>query len=514
MRMYKDSSLKKRYAFKLATNFVGMIASLVIQAIIPRGLGPKAYGDFNYLTSFFTQVTGFLDMGTSLGFYTKLSQRQEEKPLVTFYFLFILLVFLLCILLVTMGVQTSYYQEIWPGQSIIFIYLAAIWGLLTWLLQIFQKMADAYGLTVYTELVNIIQKSVGILLILFLFIISWINLATLFIYYYLVIGLIIITYIFIMRRGGYLTNLWKILDAGRIKSYIKEFYDFSHPLFILSFVSLICGIFDRWTLQKFAGSVQQGFYGLSYQIGAGCFIFTSAMTPLLIREFSIAFAKNDLKHMAYLFRRYIPILYSIAAYFAVFIAIQADKVIYIMGGKHFSKALVAVTIMAFYPIFQSYGQLSGAVFYASGQTPLYRNIGMVFLLGGLPLTYFLIAPGDKLGLNAGATGLALKMVVIQVAAINVQLYFNAKFLGLRFWRYVGHQFVSVGCLLVLALAARLLVERMGLFQGGLIMSFLLSGVIYSVMVILMAYSQPVIFGVTRQDIHHLLRMVGEQTGLY
>jgi len=41
-------SLKKRYFFKLFSNFSGMAISLVTQAIIPRGLGPKNYGDFNF----------------------------------------------------------------------------------------------------------------------------------------------------------------------------------------------------------------------------------------------------------------------------------------------------------------------------------------------------------------------------------------------------------------------------------------------------------------------------------
>jgi hypothetical protein len=117
-------------------------------------------------------------------------------------------------------------------------------------------------------------------------------------------------------------------------------------------------------------------------------------------------------------------------------------------------------------------------------------------------------------LQAGATGLALKMIVLQVVSINVHLYFNAKLLGLRFWRYVSHQFVSVGCLLILAVTTRLLVGSIGFFPSGLIMSFLLSGVIYSVMVILMVYCQPVIFGMNREDIHHLLRVIRERSGLY
>lgn len=505
-----EDSLTKRYLFKLSTNFVAAFASLVIQAIIPRGLGPKAYGDFNYLTNFFSQVVGFLDMGTSVGFYVKLAQRPQEKALVTFYGYFFVAVSAVMLILVIGAMGTSWYPIIWPGQSMLLIYAAALWGVFSWLIQIFQKMADAYGLTVHTEIVNIFQKVLGVFIILLLYLLSRLSLTTLFLYHYLLMGIVFIGFWLIMRRREVFINVGRTLKTKQIIAYIKEFYDYSHPLFIYALLGFICAIFDRWILQHFAGGIEQGFYGLSYQIGAGCFIFTSAMTPLLTREFAIACGKEDLPHMAYLFRRYIPLLYSIAAYFSCFIAVQADNVIYIMGGKMFAGAFMAVTIMAFYPIYQTYGQLSSSVFYATGQTTLYRNIGSVFLLGGLPLSYVLIAPVGRLGLQAGATGLAVKMVLLQVVCINVMLYFNAKFLGLRFWRYVGHQFASVGCLLFLALGARWAVESLSPIPPGLVVNFLLAGVLYSLMVTITVYSQPVLFGINRDDIHRILRLLRGQ----
>ena len=76
-------SLKKRYFAKLSANFAGFAMSLVTEAIVPRGLGPRAYGNFSFLSNFFTQVVGMLDMGTSTCFYTKLSRRQQEFGLVS-----------------------------------------------------------------------------------------------------------------------------------------------------------------------------------------------------------------------------------------------------------------------------------------------------------------------------------------------------------------------------------------------------------------------------------------------
>ncbi len=262
-------------------------------------------------------------------------------------------------------------------------------------------------------------------------------------------------------------------------------------------------ILDRWLLQVFSGSAQQGFYGLSYQIGAICFLFTSAMTPLITREFSIAYAKHDLAQMAYLFRRYIPLLHGMAAFFSCFIALQAESVAYILGGAKFHDAALAIAIMAFYPVFQTYGQLSGSVFYATGQTGLYRNIGIIFLIIGLPVTYFLIAPIDMMGLNAGSTGLAIKMVLIQLVSVNIGLYFISKFLKLSFWKYLAHQIVCLASFLFLAILSRGVVEGLEL-NGNILISFFISGLLYSCMVMAMIYFAPVIFGLQKEDITRLV----------
>ena len=498
-----EDSLKKRYGAKLSTNLIGLGIGLITQAVIPRGLGPKAYGDFSFLSNFFNRVVGFLDMGTSIGFYTKLSQRQQDFGLVSFYFLFAGIVSFFVIILVGCTNVSGAYSTLLPGQHPFYIYLAGLWGILTWLVQVLNKMADAYGVTVSTEIARIIQKGFGLALILGLFFSNQLNLTHFFFYHYFILTFVALAFIWVIRRSGRpLWGNWR-LSVAQSKAYAKELYDYSHPLFVHASVGLIAGILDRWMLQKFAGSVEQGFYGLSYQIGAICFIFSSAMTLLITREFAIAFGQKDLQEMARLFRRYIPMLYAIAAYFACFIAVQADKVTFIMGGGKFQQATLAVTIMAFYPIHQTYGQLSGSVFYATGQTRLYRNIGITFMLIGLPVTYFLIAPDYMLGLNAGATGLAIRMVALQFIVVNIQLYFNSRLLGLQFWRYLSHQIVSVACLLCIAAISMFVIDKGFGLNEKVILSFLVSGIFYTLMVMILGYVRPILFGLQRRDIHSL-----------
>jgi hypothetical protein len=54
------------------------------------------------------------------------------------------------------------------------------------------------------------------------------------------------------------------------------------------------------------------------------------------------------------------------------------------------------------------------------------------------------------------------------------------------------------------------VESLSPIQQGLMVNFLLSGVLYSLLVTIMVYSQPGLFGITRDDIHHILRLLRDK----
>lgn len=507
----KEDTFKKRYLSKLLTNFIALLIGVVTQALIPRGLGPKAYGDFNFLSNFFTQVIGFFDMGTSTGFYTKLSQRQEEFGLVSFYLRFSLIIILILFILPSAAQLTDTTGLLWPDQHQLFIYLASLWAVLIWASQLLHKLTDAYGITVAAEFAKITQNFLGLGIISVLFLTQQLNLLSFFIYHYVILFILCGLFVWLLHKKGFsLFRNWH-LTGQQVKAYFREFYDYSHPLLLYALVGLVVGIFDRWLLQYFGGSVEQGFFSLSYKVGSLCFLFTSAMTPLLTREFSIAFGDKNISEMARLFRRYIPMLYAIAAYFACFVAVQSAAVTFILGGEKFGQAVLIVMIMAFYPIHQTYGQLSGSVFYATGNTKLYRNIGVFFMLLGIPMTYFLVAPPEKFGIGAGALGLAIKMVVLQILWVNAQLFFNSRFLDLKFNKYVAHQLLCVLIMVCLALSSDLLVKHLLSPSNSIIFNFIISGMLYTLLVGLTTVMLPALFGLQKKDISMLMDAMQKRT---
>ena len=500
-----QDSLRKRYGYKLGANLAGYAIGLVTAGIIPRGLGPKAYGDFSFLTNFFSQVVSFFDMGSSTAFYIKLSQRQREVPLVRFYGLYMMVVGIIVLFLVSLATGCSLQGKLWPEQRIVFIYLSVLWALLNWTGLILNQMTDGYGLTVSAEVNKLWQKIVSVGIIAGLYAAGWITLGTFFAYQFVLQTMMVGFLLWIILKNGIMHDWNMGISRTQIKSYVREFSEYCHPLAVYSMVCLLTGLFDRWILQKMGGSVEQGFYGFAYQIGALCFLFTGAMTPLFMREFSIAAGAKDREKMIALFRRYVPFLYAVTAFFACFVAVQADRVIAILGGKHFHMALLPVVILAFYPLHQTYGQLSGSVFLATGQTKLYRNIGIVSMVAGLPLVFFLVATQRYAGFGLGAVGLAIKMVGIQLLIVNIQLYYNAQYLGLNFMKYVFHQIGCILCLLCVGAGARFLGDAM--FRSFAIGGFLAAGCLYSLFVFFLFTKKPIIFGVSQSDAVLLMQLI-------
>ncbi len=228
-------------------------------------------------------------------------------------------------------------------------------------------------------------------------------------------------------------------------------------------------------------------------------MLASPMIPLLMREFSVAFADKNIVQMAKLFERYSPMIYSIVAFFSCFLVLNADKVIYIFGGQEYNKAYWTVTIMILYPIHQVYGQLCGSIFYAMGETKLYRNVAIVFMVLGVIFSYIFIAPHDMMGLDMGATGLAIKMVILNIIDVNVMLYLVSVLIDVDFKRLLGHQILIVAVLMVFSFVAS--VAAQNIFQGtGIMWIFITSGFVYVTLVVTTLCIVPKVFGLQRKDI--------------
>ncbi|HMN68503.1 MAG TPA: glycosyltransferase [Bdellovibrionales bacterium] len=504
-------SLKIRYFFKIISNMVGLVSNVFVQAIAPRSLGPQAFGDFNFLTNFFDQMLEMVDGRSSVGALVKVSLRPNESGLLVFYLYFAVLASAFVFAVTGLAFVFRIDQLIWPGQIGEFIFLAALWSVLVWLHGVLHKLCDAFGYTREAEWVRIQQKILSVILLGAMLFYSKITLETFFYYYIFLLLYLLVGFAMILIWKGRWPKLhdW-VLPFGRARAYLAEFFAYSSPLFTYVAVEAIVAVVDRWVLQKFSGSEEQGYFGFAYQMGYISVLFVGSISPLIQREFSVAFASKNFTHMAYLFRRYMPMMFSIAAFFTGFIAFQSEKLIHLFAGQRFSESLWVISIMAFYPIYFTFGRVTSSVFYATGETQLFRNLGLVVQGAGLVMSWLLIAPHAYGGLDMGAVGLAWKLVAVQALLVNIQVWFSSRLLRISFREYFSHQAICLTMFLAIGYLARFVVDDLVTRHSQTdLVEFLFGGMAYCALVGGITYVMPSLFGVHRSDITQVLKYVAK-----
>ncbi|MGF1779086.1 lipopolysaccharide biosynthesis protein [Vibrio nomapromontoriensis] len=497
-----EPTLKKRYLVKLMASLVSGIVSIIMVAIIPKAVGPIAYGQLVYIQQFFTKVMSFLDASSSIAFFTKLSANSKRKQLIGWYGFYSLVLLVSLLGFFYISNLLNFNEYVLPGISIEYIYLGISFAFLTWFSQVCTKVGDAFALTVPVEGIKVIYKLVSLCALLGL--IGCFSLTIkIYLYFQTITLIVFITCVlFFLLKEGVICSKAFSCDFEGFKYTLSEFFSYCKPLFFYSTMTLLVGLFDIWILQKSSGSLQTGYYGLSYSLAAMCFIFTGAMTPIITREFSRSFELSDITGMANTFRRYIPMLFSIAAYFSIFISFQSENVLTIFTDEEFKGAQLVLMVMAFYPIHQTYGQLSGSIFYATGQTKLYCNIGLFSMLLGLILTVLFVWV-----FNLGALGLAAKMLITQLIGVNVQLFFNSKLLGLKLIYFLKHQICVIISFSFIAYASSVYVV-----MYSPLTNFLLSGFIYTLFIMLIVLLFPKLFSLTRSElINTIMKMTTAST---
>ncbi|SON50966.1 lipopolysaccharide biosynthesis protein [Vibrio tapetis] len=492
-----EDSLRRRYLVKLGSSITSGLVNAGILVLVPRFLGPAVFGNYTYLTQMFTQIMALIDAGTSTAFFTKLSANKEKNEIIVFYSTVCLLLFLIvntavfCVWLFELGYMFN------GGVSNAEIALAALFCFFVWLSQVAIKAADAYALTTSIELVKIIYRIMSLCFLWVLIKVVNINVIG----YYLFNIIMLLGFIIGMAVAFYRNKtLFKGVFSVNVKwkIQIKSFFEFSYPIFQFGLVGILFNIFDIWLLQNKSGSIETGFYGLSFSIATLSIIFTASMTPVISREFAKFYGQGNMSEVANLFTKYVPVLFSLSAFIGFFISFNSDIFVRLFAGDEFYNAKYSLMILALYPIHQTFGQLTSSVLFAMNKTKIYKNIGFVFsVLGGLVsvITIYL--------LNLGAYGLAIKMVLIQLVSVNVQLFFTCRYIGVKFSLMIKNQLI---CCLILCFIA-LVSSTIPTMDISPYIDLTIYAVIYGLLSLIVFFIFPSPFGVERSSINALINRV-------
>lgn len=501
--MLNSTSVKTRFMVSVGANLIRSLIGFFSGMLVARGLGPSNYGDLAFLIGSFSSILSLLDMGASNAFYTFLSRRSRGFIFFSVYFFWVGFQFSITLLFVAVIIPDHLFQQIWIGHDrwiVIIALLVVFMQQQVW--QIVNQIGESMRKTVKVQLLNICVSLVYIMGVITLMTLGNLSLRSLM--------LLMLSQYILATSIAYLVlsrnNISRSDNDTSVKQILNEYWDYGKPLMMLSLFVFLYNFADKWLLQRFGGSVQQGYFQISNQFATVSLLATTSILSVFWKEIAHAWENKDLLKVERLYRKVSRGLVMLGAIISGLLIPWAEQIVKLVLGDSYSNAWPVLAIMLLYPIHQSMGQIGGTMLLASGQTKIHMYITVGTISISIPIAYLLLTPSDNYGFNMGALGIALKMVILGGLSVNIQAWIISRINGWKFdW-----MFQAIGIPLVVAIGY-MVNQLVGQFWNlndisieNLFMPVVLNSVLYIILVIWAIWLLPWLVGANKNDVKHLV----------
>jgi len=497
-------SLKFRFAVSVLGNGLRGLLQFLTILILARGLGPENYGHYSFLIGSFVAVRALLDLGTNEAFFTFLSKKKQKAGFIHAYVAWLGIQFFLSLLLIGWWIPEPWFTKIWLGLDRDLVLIAFTVVFLqhqVWITLV--RIGESERLTHYVQALNISLALTNLSLMGLLFL----------------LGSLTLPLVFLLMAAEYLVAVgvaWKLFGVDRFppgavdrKKMFQDYLQYCSPLVIYNILQFGYEFADRWLLQNFGGPEQQGFFAVGFQFAAVSLVLSASMLNLFWKEIAEALEQGNAQRVKHLYHRVARFLVMLSAAISGLLIPWSSEIVQgILGPKYVESAPV-LAIMFLYPIHQSIGLIDVTLFMAAGHTRTFLIHGAVFMAVSIPIAYWVQAPADAPipGLELGALGMALKLVVLQFFQSNARTWWNARVHNWRFdW---PHQFAAIGSALGLGALACQAARAVGGGEPGAfpILPMGLSLLIYGGLIAGWFWLFPGLLGYTREELKNLLNQL-------
>jgi O-antigen/teichoic acid export membrane protein len=496
------TSVRSRFTFSFGANLLKALIGFLTGMLVARGLGPDQYGKMMFLLGTFTALRSLLDVGSSTAFFTFLSQRQRSKKFVAWFSAWLGVQFLVPLLAVGLIFPAAWVDVIWKGEQRSLVVLAFVAAYLqSTLWTVVMQMGESQRLT---RAVQGIAAAVGLLHLLVVaaaWSMDWLGIR-------LILAAIAIEWA--LAAWLVATRLRFAAPTGEKEGFgdvLREFGRYCLPLVPYSWIGFAYEFADRWLLQNFGGSVHQAYYAVAFQFGAIAAIATSSILNVFWKEIAEAHQQGNRERVAALYRKVSRGLFFVAASVAGFLIPWSEDLLRLLLGPAYVGGATVLAIMLLYPLHQSMGQIGGTMLYATGRVRAQVTIGMLFMAASIVITYFVLAPAEAQppGFGLGAEGLAGKMVILQLIAVNVVALYLARSMQIGFdWAYQALS--GFGCL-GLGWLAHLAAGSLPGISASIWIAMPMAAVLYICMLATLVWLSPSLAGLDRNDIMLVVRRI-------
>jgi O-antigen/teichoic acid export membrane protein len=292
------------------------------------------------------------------------------------------------------------------------------------------------------------------------------------------------------------------------KQMVREYTIYCAPLAVWCLAGFVKNFSEKWLLQTFGGAIEQGLYGVAFQIAIAISLFTTSIQKIFWKETAEGIEKQDLGKVEKLYKRVTRILFAISAAISGFLMPWSREIIEVLLGVSYLGGVWTFRVLLIYPLYHALAATTSALYFTSSKTMMRAKIGMVFLGIHILVTYFVVAPRDAWlpGLELGSYGIALKLIILQIISVNVMTWWISKDYG---WKYDwDFQIIVLLFSLGLGWACHEMVFGIsGVFFMNLFAKFGLALIVYFSMASFAVWKRPDLAGVTQEDIRNFIGQV-------
>jgi O-antigen/teichoic acid export membrane protein len=428
-------SIKSRFAISLVANVLRGLLIFLTAIFLARLLGSADYGRIAFLFATFQAVRQLLDPGVSSAFYTFLSQKKRSARFMWSYEIFLLGKYLLTVGLVWFVMPEAWINYAWRGESrdLLVFALSAVLMQFEWWPSTMQLL-ESQRRTILAQSLYILLLALQLLGV---YVLYWLDMLS--IKSFMLMSAILWasgTLVSMLRYHFQLVAEPETQEDPLLQNYIA----YCLPMVSLGLLSFLVEFSDRWFLQAFAGSHEQGYFSVSQQIAAVTLMITASMVRVLWKEIAEALHYKNIQQAWTLYTKAKKGLFFVSAMIATGLGPWSEKIITLFFGSAYTMAAPVFMVLIFAATYQTLGQIEGTLLMASGKT----GTGMLFNIFmaplGIGLSFILIAGATGLGISAltplGALGLAVKVLAVQIFTVNVLGYLLCKKMIWRFeWVY-------------------------------------------------------------------------------
>lgn len=420
--------MQNRIVFKVFSTGLNFLISIAIGILVPRAIGPAAYGDFSYIIATYGFLFQFLMFSSSSAYVYFLSHdKYKTEDVNIFYFLFLFFISMLVVMIGIISTNTEFGMIfLWNGfNENYLLYLGLMFAVFLNLQDVLIAYSDSTGQTIESEKIKLFSKFLMVFIIIFL-----IYQDNLDIYSYFLLWILNFVLFFILFFK-FISFKFSAVNKVQFLDIFNDSYIYIRPLIIFTFIASVYAYLGKYVLQSSSGSIEQGYYNFAYQLAFIPVTFISAIMVIYMSEMTKKFKNNDIEGVKEIFLKNIFKIYAVHAFISFFMLINAKEIILLTVGIEYLDALGALQALSVFSLLHTFGTLSRNIFLSSARTKQYSVINSVSMIIGIIYLLYILNTSILT-----SSHLAIIMAVFYFIRVFIQLIINIKFLhidGMRFF---------------------------------------------------------------------------------